>query len=71
MSSLIPEHENSRFWPFRDKFVIVETVSNIKVGWFQVRNFFTIYYLYTTSNNARTPRSLYSFFGQPTLAKFY
>ena len=29
MSSPIPEHENSRFWLFRDKFVIVEAVSNI------------------------------------------
>ena len=26
MSSPIPEHENSRFWLFRDKFVIVEAV---------------------------------------------
>ena len=26
MSSPIPEHENSRVWLFRDKFVIVEAV---------------------------------------------
>ena len=31
MSSPIPEHENSRFWLFRDKFVIVEAVLNIIV----------------------------------------
>ena len=29
MSSPIPEHENSRFWLFRDKFFIVEAVLNI------------------------------------------
>ena len=31
MSSPIPEHENNRFWLFRDKFVIVEAVLNIIV----------------------------------------
>ena len=31
MSSLIPEHENSRFWLFRDKFVNYEAVLNIIV----------------------------------------
>ena len=31
MSSPIPEHENSRFWLFRDKFVIYEAVLNIIV----------------------------------------
>ena len=31
MSSPIPEHENSRFWLFRDKYVIVEAVLNINV----------------------------------------
>ena len=31
MSSQIPEHENSRFWLFRDKFVIVEAALNIIV----------------------------------------
>ena len=31
MSSPIPEHENNRFWLFRDKFVIVEVVLNIIV----------------------------------------
>ena len=31
MSSPIPEHENSRFWLFRDKIVIVEAVLNIIV----------------------------------------
>ena len=29
MSDPLPEHENSRFWLFRDKFIIVEAVSNI------------------------------------------
>ena len=28
MNSPIPEHENIRFWLFRDKFVIVEAVLN-------------------------------------------
>ena len=31
MSSPIPEHENSRFWLFRNKFVIYEAVLNIIV----------------------------------------
>ena len=31
MSSPIPEHENNRFWLFRDKFVIYEAVLNIIV----------------------------------------
>ena len=31
MSSPIPEHENSRFWLFRDKFVIVDALLNIIV----------------------------------------
>ena len=31
MSSPIPEHENSRFWLFRSKFVIYEAVLNIIV----------------------------------------
>ena len=31
MSSPIPEHENSRFWLSRDKFVIVEAVLNVIV----------------------------------------
>ena len=31
MSNPIPEHENSRFWLLRDKFVIVEAVLNIIV----------------------------------------
>ena len=29
MSSPIPEHKNSRFWLFRDKFVIVKAILNI------------------------------------------
>ena len=31
MSSPIPEHENNRFWLFRDEFVIYEAVLNIIV----------------------------------------
>ena len=31
LSSPIPEHENSRFWLFRDKFVIAGAVLNIIV----------------------------------------
>ena len=31
MSSPIPDHKNSQFWLFRDKFVIVEAVLNIIV----------------------------------------
>ena len=31
VSSLIPEHENSRFWLFRDKFAILEAILNIIV----------------------------------------
>ena len=31
MGNPIPEHENNRFWLFRDKFVIYETVLNIIV----------------------------------------
>ena len=31
MSSQIPEHENNRFWLFRNKFVIYEAVLNIIV----------------------------------------
>ena len=43
MSSPIPEHENNRFWIFRDKFVIVEAVLNIIV---QATAFARIFFSY-------------------------
>ena len=50
MSNPIPEHENNRFWLFRDKFVIVEAVLNIIV---QATAFATVFFLHQGSKNER------------------
>ena len=44
MSSPIFEHENSRFWLFRDKFVIVEAALNIIV---HAAAFTRVFFFYT------------------------
>ena len=50
MSSPIPEHENSRFWLFRDKFVIAEAVLNIIV---QATAFARVFFLHKGLKNQR------------------
>ena len=50
MNSPIPEHENSRFWLFRDKFVIVEAVLNIIV---QATAFVRVFFLHEGLKNQR------------------
>ena len=50
MSSPIPEHENSRFWLFRDKFVIYEAVLNIIV---QATAFTSLFFLHKGLKNER------------------
>ena len=50
MRSPIPEHENSRFWLFRDKFVIVEAVLNIIV---QATAFARVFFLHKRLKNQR------------------
>ena len=49
MSSPIPKHENSRFWLFRDKFVIVVAVLNIIVQ----ATAFASFFLHKDSKNER------------------
>ena len=50
MSSPIPEHENSRFWLFRDKFIIAEAVLNIIV---QATAFARVFFLHKDLKNQR------------------
>ena len=50
MSSPIPEHENSRFWLFRDKFVIYEAVLNTIV---QATTFARVFFLNKGLKNER------------------
>ena len=50
MSSPIHEHENSRFWLFRDKFVIVEAVLNIIV---QATSFARVFFVHKGLRNQR------------------
>ena len=50
MSSQIPEHENSRFWLFMDKFVIVGAVLNIIV---QATAFAEVFFLHKGLKNER------------------
>ena len=53
MSSPIPEHENSRFWLFRDKFVIVEAVLRGYTSFSLSKNrfFLHISIVYCSKNN--------------------
>ena len=50
MSNPIPEHENSRFWLFRDKFIIYEAVLNIVV---EAADFARVFFQYKGSKNER------------------
>ena len=50
VSSPIPEHENNRFWLFRDKFVIIEAVLNIIV---QATAFARVFFLHKGLKNER------------------
>ena len=50
MSRPIPEHENNRFWIFRDKFVIVEAVLNIIV---QATAFARVFFYIKVKKNER------------------
>ena len=62
MSIPIPEHENSRFWLFRDKFVIVEAVLNIIV---QATAFSRVFFLHKDLKNERAIGYLNIFFFKP------
>ena len=50
MSSPNPEHQNSRFWPFRAKFVIVEAVLKIIV---QATTFARVLFFHKRLKNER------------------
>ena len=50
MSSPIPQHENNRFWLFRDKFFIVEVVLNIIV---QATAFARVFFLHKGLKNGK------------------
>ena len=64
MSSPIPELENNRFWLFRDKFVIVETVLNIII---EATAFARVFSLHKGIKNERAPRYLKIVFFRTTL----
>ena len=60
----MPEHQNSRFWLFRDKFVIVEAVLNIIV---QATAFPRVFFLHKGLKNQRAISYLkIMFFNQPS-----
>ena len=66
MSSSIPEHENSRFWLFRDKFVIVEAVLNIIVQATAFAGVFFSAWRYKKSKSNRLPQNRI-FLNHPTI----